>query len=170
MCCVTFYIGSESTEDTELGYYSVIRTICESWTWPSDWSELNWTELNWITYHNYVFAWHGTVSMQIKSQLQKNCGKQGCSSWAHVLDNVALGKVRIGLLQSGEPFNRICRALCGLILTPTSLLIIILHTLPVVVNCFILVFLFLWDCMYWTSCLEHLFSSALLLSLLYIRL
>ena len=88
---------AESTEDTELGYYSVIRTICESWTWLSD-----WTELNWITYHNYVFAWHGTVSTQIKSQLQKNCGKQGCSSWAHVLDNVALGKVRIALLQSGH--------------------------------------------------------------------
>ena len=54
-------------EDNKLGYYSVIRAVCE----------LLYTEVSHITTMSSLGM---GVSTQIKSQLQKNCGKQGRSS------------------------------------------------------------------------------------------
>ena len=38
----------EMVMDTE-AWHAAIHGVAKSWTWLSEWTELNWTELNWIT-------------------------------------------------------------------------------------------------------------------------
>lgn len=67
-------------EDAEPGCYSVILTICQlNYIWVVlPLHNIPLTEM--FAYQNRVFVLHSSMLMQIKSQLPRNCAKQGHSS------------------------------------------------------------------------------------------